>query len=132
MRGMESLHPGSLSISKELASSTILITGASGYVGSIVLEHVLRTSIPAQVYVVMRTKRGMGEPAGKISSMQSTCWQSSKHRTCPMTWVQTANDGIHTVIEGDVILTRMLYAQFSSRMLLHQLRVWLIKTPRDG
>ena len=47
-----------LSIKREFAGATVLLTGATGYVGGLVLESMLRTTDVARVYVLLRAKKG--------------------------------------------------------------------------
>jgi fatty acyl-CoA reductase len=50
--------PGSLSIRAQFEGSTVLLTGATGYVGGLVLESFLRTCPGVErVYVLARGKR---------------------------------------------------------------------------
>lgn len=46
------------SIKREFAGATVMITGASGYIGSLVMEQLLRTTDVAKIYVLIRGKRG--------------------------------------------------------------------------
>ena len=42
------------------ASCTVLLTGATGYIGSLVLEKLLRSTEVGRVYVLLRARRGAG------------------------------------------------------------------------
>eukprot|EP00882_Tetradesmus_deserticola_P032264 GHRQ01036534.1.p1 GENE.GHRQ01036534.1~~GHRQ01036534.1.p1 ORF type:complete len:152 (+),score=61.45 GHRQ01036534.1:208-663(+) len=44
------------SITEQFNSSVVLLTGATGYVGRLVLESLLRTTAVEQVYVLLRAK----------------------------------------------------------------------------
>jgi fatty acyl-CoA reductase len=44
-----------------MSGATVLITGASGFVGGMVLEQLLRCTDVAVVYVLLRAKQGCGE-----------------------------------------------------------------------
>lgn len=48
----------SYSIKREFEGATVLITGASGYIGSVVLEQLLRTTAVGQIYLLLRPRRG--------------------------------------------------------------------------
>lgn len=48
----------SYSIKREFEGATVLITGASGYIGSVVLEQLLRTTAVGQVHLLLRPRRG--------------------------------------------------------------------------
>jgi len=50
-------YPGALSIKGELVGRTVFLTGASGFVGSVLLEQLLRLCQPRKVYVLMRGRR---------------------------------------------------------------------------
>jgi hypothetical protein len=56
---------GSIGIAQAFDGATVLLTGATGFVGSVVLERLLRTTNVERVYVLCRAKRGTGE--GKCS-----------------------------------------------------------------
>jgi len=47
------------SIREQFEGATVFLTGATGYVGSLVLEALLRTTDVAKVYVLMRGRRGV-------------------------------------------------------------------------
>lgn len=49
------------SIREELDGSSVLITGALGFVGSLLVEQLLRTTEVGRVYVLVRGRRGQGE-----------------------------------------------------------------------
>jgi fatty acyl-CoA reductase len=55
---MESIQDGAVSIKRELGGATVLLTGATGYVGSVVLEQLLRCSSVRRVYCLLRAKKG--------------------------------------------------------------------------
>ena len=46
------------SIKSHFGGATVLLTGASGYIGSLVLEKLLRTTRPKRIYVLLRSKNG--------------------------------------------------------------------------
>ena len=48
----------------QMAGATVLITGASGFVGGACLEMLLRTTNVSKVYVLLRGKKGTGELQG--------------------------------------------------------------------
>ncbi len=48
----------SYSIKAEFAGSEVLLTGASGYLGSVVLEQLLRTTDVGRVQLLMRSRKG--------------------------------------------------------------------------
>jgi fatty acyl-CoA reductase len=47
---------GSISITEQFRDARVLLTGATGYVGSLVLEALLRTTTVSKVYVLLRSK----------------------------------------------------------------------------
>lgn len=49
---------GTYSIKAEFDGAVVLITGASGYIGSVVLEQLLRTTNVARVFLLLRPRRG--------------------------------------------------------------------------
>jgi nucleoside-diphosphate-sugar epimerase len=49
---------GQMSVRRLLAESPILLTGATGYLGSVVLESLLRRGGSSTVYVLARGRRG--------------------------------------------------------------------------
>lgn len=49
---------GTYSIKGEFDGAVVFITGASGYIGSVVLEQLLRTTNVATVYLLLRPRRG--------------------------------------------------------------------------
>eukprot|EP00882_Tetradesmus_deserticola_P013375 GHRQ01014200.1.p1 GENE.GHRQ01014200.1~~GHRQ01014200.1.p1 ORF type:complete len:468 (+),score=166.28 GHRQ01014200.1:148-1551(+) len=46
------------SIKQEFSGATVMVTGASGYIGSLVVEQLLRTTDVGKIYVLIRGKRG--------------------------------------------------------------------------
>lgn len=46
----------------------MLLTGASGYIGSVVLEQLLRTTDVAAVYLLLRGRRG-AEPSERVKAL---------------------------------------------------------------
>ena len=84
--------PGRVSVKAAFSGATLFITGASGYVGSVVLEQLLRVCPDvARVYLLIRGKRGStGKPspvwAGRACmrapgawSLSGCCSSSSPH-----------------------------------------------------
>jgi len=55
-------------VRQELAGATVLLTGATGYVGSLVLEQLLRTTDVRKAYVLMRGRRG-ASPAQRLEAL---------------------------------------------------------------
>lgn len=51
--------PTSYSIKREFSGATVFMTGASGYIGSVLLEQLLRTTDVAAVYLLLRPRRGV-------------------------------------------------------------------------
>lgn len=51
------------SISEQFSSAVVLLTGATGYVGGLVLESLLRTTSVSKVYVLLRDKGGSSAEA---------------------------------------------------------------------
>ena len=68
---MDSIQEGSVSIRRELDGATILLTGATGYVGSVVLEQLLRCSSVGRVYCLLRPKKGSSAQARLQSLFQT-------------------------------------------------------------
>jgi fatty acyl-CoA reductase len=52
------LSASSYSIKAEFAGSEVLLTGASGYIGSVVLEQLLRTTDVGRVHLLLRPRKG--------------------------------------------------------------------------
>ncbi|KAF6257117.1 male sterility protein-domain-containing protein [Scenedesmus sp. NREL 46B-D3] len=48
----------SYSITQEFAGATVLVTGATGYIGSLVVEQLLRTTAVSRIFLLVRSKRG--------------------------------------------------------------------------
>ncbi len=51
--------------------ATVFITGASGYIGSVVLEQLLRTTDVAAVYLLLRARRG-ADPADRVATLMQS------------------------------------------------------------
>jgi hypothetical protein len=52
--------PGRFSVKHEFEGACVLLTGCTGYIGSLVLESLLRTTSVRRVHVLLRGKRGCG------------------------------------------------------------------------
>lgn len=62
-------HTGELySIKGQFSGATVLLTGASGYIGSVVLEQLLRTTNVATVYLLLRGRRG-ADPDDRVRAL---------------------------------------------------------------
>jgi NADPH:quinone reductase-like Zn-dependent oxidoreductase len=59
---------GSLSIRNEFGGGVVLLTGATGYVGGLVLESLLRTTAVHKVYVLLRSK-GQQSPQERLANV---------------------------------------------------------------
>lgn len=59
---------GSISITEQFRDARVLLTGATGYVGSLVLEALLRTTAVSKVYVLLRSK-GQQSPDERLSKL---------------------------------------------------------------
>lgn len=83
--------PASYSIKGEFSGATVLITGASGYIGSVVLEQLLRTTDVATVYLLLRARRGQSiqERADKL--LQGALF----HKVC---WAAPASCNVNSVL----------------------------------
>ena len=56
---------GRVSVKEAFGGATLLLTGVTGYVGSVVLEHLLRVQPDVQrVFVIIRSKRGLAGMLG--------------------------------------------------------------------
>ncbi|KAI8467766.1 MAG: male sterility protein-domain-containing protein [Monoraphidium minutum] len=62
---------GRYSIKGELAGAGVLLTGATGYVGGLVLESLLRCTDVGRVFVLLRPKRGAA-PADRVAQLLRT------------------------------------------------------------
>jgi fatty acyl-CoA reductase len=60
------------SIKSHFSGSTVLLTGASGYIGSLVLEKLLRTTRPKRIYVLLRSKNGQDTSSRLLKLFQSS------------------------------------------------------------
>jgi NADPH:quinone reductase-like Zn-dependent oxidoreductase len=61
-------EPITYSIKGQFAGATVLVTGASGYIGSVVLEQLLRTTDVAEVYLLLRARRGT-DPGDRVAAL---------------------------------------------------------------
>lgn len=57
-----------ISIQEQLKGTTVLLTGGTGYVGSLVLEALLRTTAVGKVYVLLRAK-GQQSPEDRLRKL---------------------------------------------------------------
>lgn len=57
-----------LSIRNEFKDTNVLLTGATGYLGGLVLEALLRTTAVQKVYVLLRRK-GQQSPDERLSKL---------------------------------------------------------------
>ena len=61
---------GRVSVKEAFGGATLLLTGVTGYVGSVVLEHLLRVQPDVQrVFVIIRSKRGLAGMLGLIAGL---------------------------------------------------------------
>lgn len=56
------------SIKEQFSGRVVLLTGASGYIGGLVLECLLRTTDVAHIYVLLRSK-GSSSTAQRLSQL---------------------------------------------------------------
>ncbi|KIZ03988.1 hypothetical protein MNEG_3968 [Monoraphidium neglectum] len=56
------------SIKGQFSGATVLLTGASGYIGSVVLEQLLRTTDVGAVYLLLRGRRG-ADPSERVRTL---------------------------------------------------------------
>jgi thioester reductase-like protein len=61
------------SISEQFSSAVVLLTGATGYVGGLVLESLLRATNVAKVYVLLRDKAGSSAKDRLSQLLQVSC-----------------------------------------------------------
>ena len=77
---LEGLHscpvgPGRVSVKAAFSGATLFITGASGYVGSVVLEQLLRVCPDvARVYLLIRGKRGSTGASSPVWLGRACIW----------------------------------------------------------
>jgi hypothetical protein len=78
----------SLSIKDTFRDSVVLLTGATGYVGGLVLEALLRTTAVKTVYVLLRAK-GQQMPEERLAKLLQVCPALATHATAAFTTVET-------------------------------------------
>jgi fatty acyl-CoA reductase len=64
------------SLEEQFNSAAVLLTGATGYVGGLVLESLLRTTNVAKIFVLLRRK-GVSSAHERLSQLLQVCggWQ---------------------------------------------------------
>lgn len=83
----------SYSIKQEFDGAVVFITGASGYIGSVVLEQLLRTTNVAKVYLLLRPRRGQSIQARADALLQGALFhkvRGSKPAGFPLTAVMNS------------------------------------------
>jgi fatty acyl-CoA reductase len=74
----------SYSIKQEFDGAVVFITGASGYIGSVVLEQLLRTTNVARVYLLLRPRRGQTIQARADVLLQGALFHKvCTNKACP-------------------------------------------------
>ncbi|KAF6261123.1 male sterility protein-domain-containing protein [Scenedesmus sp. NREL 46B-D3] len=86
----------SYSIKQEFDGAVVFITGASGYIGSVVLEQLLRTTNVAKVYLLLRPRRGQTIQARADVLLQGALFHKVRDSTKLLRKVQ--------VMGGDISL----------------------------
>ncbi|WIA40444.1 hypothetical protein OEZ86_013801 [Tetradesmus obliquus] len=71
----------SYSIKQEFDGAVVFITGASGYIGSVVLEQLLRTTNVAKVYLLLRPRRGQSIQARADALLQGALFHKVRDST---------------------------------------------------
>jgi hypothetical protein len=75
-------EPITYSIKGQFAGATVLLTGASGYIGSVVLEQLLRTTDVAEVHLLLRARRGT-DPSERVAALLgSSLFHMVRRRGC--------------------------------------------------
>lgn len=74
--------PPATSIQDQFRDSIILLTGATGYVGGLVLEALLRTTQVHKVYVLLRSKAGQS-PSDRLAGLLQVCHTVSCSAVAP-------------------------------------------------
>lgn len=64
---------GIFSIPEQFRGVTVLLTGATGYVGGLLLEALLRTTSVEKVYVLLRSKGDQG-PQERLQRLLQVCF----------------------------------------------------------
>eukprot|EP00882_Tetradesmus_deserticola_P005979 GHRQ01006295.1.p1 GENE.GHRQ01006295.1~~GHRQ01006295.1.p1 ORF type:complete len:319 (+),score=59.94 GHRQ01006295.1:134-958(+) len=86
----------SYSIKQEFEGAVVFITGASGYIGSVVLEQLLRTTNVAKVHLLLRPRRGQTIQARADALLQGALFHKVRDSTKLLQKVQ--------VVGGDISL----------------------------
>jgi hypothetical protein len=84
------MPPGAYSIRSQFRGATVLLTGATGYVGGLVLEALLRTTDVGRVLVLLRPKAGAA-PDARLAQLLQVRWlhvavlrqHAAYHYCCP-------------------------------------------------
>ncbi|KIY92507.1 Fatty acyl-CoA reductase 1 [Monoraphidium neglectum] len=69
------MPPGAYSIRSQFRGATVLLTGATGYVGGLVLEALLRTTDVGRVLVLLRPKAGAAPDARLAQLLQASIFR---------------------------------------------------------
>jgi nucleoside-diphosphate-sugar epimerase len=104
--------PNLYSITHELDGATVFLTGATGYVGSLVLEQLLRTTDVARVYVLIRGRRGLSAEQRLATLMGSPIFHLMRGRPSLINKV--------VAIQGDVEACEMALAASDRAILVQQ------------